>query len=331
MVQQLAQMAAQNPPQTDAGQAILQQLTSEEQQQIITNAAETYNLAKDLDDGLQKEIGQEVYTGYNDDNESRSEWLDEHTFWLALYMQQDYADNSDSERSWGATESIPILTEACDQFQTRTYKAMFPNDSFVSAIPMRRTPNDEASLEDRAGRIGHHMSYQLGFEDRAYKQDKDALFLGMAVHGSFFTKTYFNESTRRFKVDNIRPTDFVVNYHVGPTRLESLRRKTHIIYSTVGETQDLVTKGYLTTAASPAQYEDRSPYNVKVDETQGLAQASYSSIKRDAPAVLLEQHFYLDLDDSGLYRPYIATICAASRKLLRLVVGYDCDPLGNAY
>lgn len=322
-------MAAENPPQTDQGKALLQQLTAEEQQQVITNAAETFNLAQSMDEGLQKDIAQEVYKGYGDDNDTRTEWLDQHTFWLSLYMQQDYAENSDSERSWGATESIPILAEACDQFQTRTYKAMFPNDSFVSAVPMRRTPNDEVSLEERAERIGHHMSYQLGFEDRNFKQDKDALFLGVAVHGSFFTKTYFNDRKRRFQVDNIRPTDLVVNYNVGPTRIEDLRRKTHIRYSTIGETEDWVRQGFFSQPAMAAQYEDKSPYNVKVDETQGLAPNSYTSIKRDAPAVLLEQHLYLDLDDTGIYKPYIATICAASRRLLRLTVGYECDPVGN--
>lgn len=330
MAGQLGQLAAENLPQTDAGREILDQLTQIEQQQVIINAAETYNLIQDItDEGLLKEIGQEVKNGFKDDNESRSEWLDQHTFWLSLYMQQDYAENSDAERSWGATESLPILTEACDQFQTRTYKAMFPNDTFVSALPMRRTPNDEQALEDRAERIGHHMSYQLGFEDRSYKQDKDALFLGAAVHGSFFTKTYFNAKKRRFKVDNIRPTDLIVNYNVGPTRIEDLRRKTHVIYTTVGATQDLVNQGYFTQPAMAAQQEDKNPYNVKVDETQGLSQPQNTSIKRDAPAMLLEQHFYLDMDDSGVYKPYIATICAASRRLLRLTIGYEADPQGT--
>lgn len=325
----MAQMVAENPPQTDSGKQILDALAQAEQQETIINAAETYNLAQDMEPGLLDEIGQEVHKGYSDDSETRTEWLDQHTFWLALYMQQDYADNSDAERSWGATESIPILAEACDQFQTRTYKAFFPNDSFVSAVPMRRTPDDEAELEDRAERIGHHMSYQLGFEDRAYKQDKDALFLGVAVHGSFFTKTYFNAKKKRFKTDNIRPTDLVVNYNVGPVRMEDLRRKTHIRYSTIGETEDLKNNGFFISAASAAQYENENPYNVKVDETQGLAPSSNNSIKRDAPAVLLEQHAYFDLDGSGSYKPYIATICAASRKLLRLTVGYECDPMGN--
>lgn len=327
----MAQAIAQDPPQTELGQQIVKALTEAEQQEVITNAAETYNLAQDMDDGLVKEIGQEVHIGFEDDESSRTEWLDQHTFWLSLYMQQDYAENSDAERSWGATESLPVLTESCDQFQTRTYKTFFPNDTFVSAIPMQRSVQNWEQLEERAERIGHHMSYQLGFKDRSYKQNKDALFLGVATHGSFFTKTYPNVSANKatFKVDNVRPTDLIVNYNVGPVRIEDLRRKTHVIYTTVGATQDLVNKGYFTQPAMPSQQKGKTPYNVKVDETQGLTEPTSTKIKRDAAAVLLEQHFYLDLDGDGNYKPYIATVCAASRRTLRLTIGYEADPKGN--
>lgn len=322
-------MVAQDPPQTDEGQQILEALTEAEQQETVTNAAETYNLAQDMDEGLLTEVGQEVHKGFEDDESTRTDWLDQHTFWLSLYMQADYAENSDAERSWGATESLPVLMESCDQFQTRTYKTFFPNDTFVSAIPMQRSVQNWEQLEERAERIGHHMSYQLGFKDRSYKQDKDALFLGVATHGSFFTKTYYHADRKQFKVDNVRPTDLVVNYNVGPCRIEDLRRKTHVIYTTVGATQDLVNKGYFSQPAMPSQQKGKTPYNVKVDETQGLNEPSSTKIKRDAPAVLLEQHFYLDIEGKGDYKPYIATVCAASRRTLRLSIGYEADPQGN--
>lgn len=322
-------MAAEDPPQTEQGQQIIQALTQEEQTQIIINAAETFNLADKLDDGMLREIGQEVHNGFQSDNDSRAHWLDQHTFWLSLYMQNDYAENADAERSWGATESMPVLTEACDQFQTRTYKTFFPNDTFVSAIPMRRNPNDEKSLEDRAERIGHHMSYQLGFRDRSYKQDKDALFLGTAVHGSFFTKTYFSDKKRGPKIENVRPTDLVVNYHTGPIRLEDLRRKTHIIYSTVGDSQEKVLKKFFTQPAVASLHDSNNPYNVKVDEAQGLSAPSNYNIKRDRPAVYLEQQLYLDLDGEGIFLPYVATVCAASKRVLRLAINYEADNLGK--
>lgn len=294
----------------------------------IINASETYNLAKDLDTDLLREVGQEVMQGFKSDDESRSEWLEEHTFWLALYMQQDYAENSDPERSWGATESVPILTEACDQFQSRTYKIFFPNDTFVSAVPMRRTAKDRKILEARADKIGKHMSYQLGFQDRAYRMDKDALFLGTAVHGSFFTKTYFNERLKRFKVDNVRPTDLVVNYNVGPVRIEDLRRKSHIIYTTVGQAAEAATNGYLIEGTKPGKAEFNENYNLRVDEVQGLSRPN-AFIKRDAQSVLIEQHVYLDLEDSGIFHPYIVTVDAADGSVKRLTIGYESDPQGK--
>lgn len=310
-------------------QQIIQVLTAHEQEQQLIHAAEHYNLALNLDENQLRTIGQEVYAGFESDEDSRAEWLDDHAFWLSLYMQQDYAETSDPERDWGATESLPILTEGCDQFQSRTYKTFFPQETFISALPMRKNKQNRKMLEERAKRIGDHMSYQLGQKDRSYKDDKDALFLGVAVHGSFFTKTYFSDKTLAPKIENIRPTDFVVNYTVGPCKIEDLRRKTHIIYTTVGETQDMVNNGFLIEPAKPSQQEGKSVYNVKVDESQGLTQGGQSSIKRDSPAVLLEQHFYLDLDGNNEYRPYIAIICAASKSLLRLTIGYEADPKGN--
>lgn len=325
----MQQMAGGAPPEDP--QAIIQQLAEAEQADQVKHAAENYNLAQDMDDGFIDEIGQEVHNGFSDDDGSRTDWLDQHAFWLSLYMQQDYAENADPERSWGATESIPILTEACDQFQSRTFKTFFPQDTFVSASPMRKRKEDREMLEERAKRIGDHMSYQLGFKDRTYKENKDALFLGVAVHGSFFTKTYFDEKTYSPRIDNVRPTDLIVNYNVGPARMQDLRRKTHVIYTTVGETEDLVKKGFFIQAAKPAQQEETVSgiYNIRVDETQGLKQNNYSRIKRDAQAILLEQHFFLDLDGTGNYRPYIGILCAASKRLLRLTVGYEADPTGN--
>lgn len=326
LLNEAAQEISLNPPQDDRGEQVVIGLAQAELAGRVKNASETYNLAQDLDGDLLREIGQEVWNGFDDDEKSRTDWLGDHAFWLSLYMQKDYAENADPDRSWGATESIPILTEACDQFQSRTYKIFFPNDTFVSAIPMRKTVDDRQALEDRADRIGRHMSYQLGYQDRSYRMDKDALFLGTAVHGSFFTKTYFSQKKKRFQVDNVRPTDLVVNYTVGPVRMEDLRRKTHIIYSTVGATEELVNDGFFLEAAKPCDSKIDDKYNLVVNETQGLTKPN-SSIKRDEQAILLEQHCYLDLGD-GLYHPYIATICAASHRVLRLTIGYEADQQG---
>jgi len=328
ILNEAAQSVVDEPPETIQEQQVVEGLAQAELVGRVRNAAETYNLAQDLDDKLLREIGEECYNGFKDDEDSRAEWLDLHTFWLSLYTQTDYAENSDADRDWGSTESVPILTEGCNQFQARTYKAFFPQDTFVSAIPMRKTVGDRKKLEARADRIGDHMSWQLGFQDRNYKQDKDALFLAVPMHGSFFTKTYFSEKLKRFKVDNVRPTDLVINYNVGPIRIEDVRRKSHIIYTTVGETEEAARNGYLIDPATACEHQNgQSVYNVKVDESQGITPGN-ASLKKDKPAILVEQHVYLDLDDNG-YKPYIVTFDLASHRVKRMTIGYEADQQGN--
>lgn len=245
-------------------------------------------------------------------------------------MQTDTAQSGDDERDWGSTESVPILTEASDQFQSRTYKAFFPNETFVSAVPVAHTldPQKRQMSEDRADRVGRHLSWQLGIKNKNYKKDKRALFLGVAVHGSFFTKTYFDVQKTITCIDNVRPTDLVVNYNVGPKRIEDVRRKSHIIYTTVGETQRLVDKEFFSSAARASYGVGKTPYDRAVDESQGL-NPTYSTVKKDQEATIVEQQFYYSIEDNGLFVPFLGTIDLASGKLLRLVIDYEADPQGN--
>lgn len=328
---QMVQNAVQNPPQTDEGQQLLNGFTGAEQDVQVNNASEYYNLAQDLPTDKQSEIGKEIKNGYQDDDSSRSDWLDMHTFWLSLYMQTDAMQNAVEDRDWGATESIPILTESANQFQGRTFKTFFPQPEFISAKVLQHTldPVKQQNQDDRADRIGRHMSWQLGVQNKYYKKDKSGLFLGVAVHGSFFTKTYFDaQKTKKPKIQNIRPTDLVINYNIGSIRIEDVRRKSHVIYSTVGECQQYVQDGYFSQAALGGDGDSRSQYNVAVDEAQGLTPGQVT-VKRDRPVTLIEQHFYLDLEDNGNYLPYIGTIELSTGRLLRLTLGYESDPMGN--
>lgn len=327
----LAENASAIPPETEEGRQLLQEFTGAEQQVQVTLSSENYNLAEGIPEEKAKEIANEIKQGYEDDKSSLSEWEDMHAFWLSLYMQTDYAENSSPDRDWGATESIPILTEACNQFQSRTYKTFFPQQEFVSAKVIQHTldPIKQKLLSDRAERIGRHMSWQLGIKDKNYRKDKSALFLGVGVHGSFFTKTYFDTfKKKRPVIENVRPTDLVVNYHCGPIRIEDVSRKSHIINTTLGKTEQLFHKGFFSREARPGYNESSSVYNLRVNESMGITEPKVS-IRRDEPTTLIEQHFYLDIDDTGEFLPYIGTIDLSSGRLLRLTIGYDADPMGK--
>lgn len=326
----MAQHAAKSPPQTEQGQQFLSDFTDAEQAVRLRKASQYYNIAQDLDEDQLSKIGHEIKKGFEDDHRSRFDWLSMHEFWLRLYMQTDAAVTMDAERSWGSTESIPILTEACDQFQGRSYKAFFPNETFISAVPVSHTkdPEKRKANEERADRIGRHMSWQLGIKNKNYKKDKNALFLGVCVHGSFFTKTYFNPKKKQVCIDNVRPTDLVINYNVGPKRIEDVLRKSHIIYTTVGDTENMARDGYFIEPAKGSYGAGSTTYNQAVDESQGLIKGQ-NLIKRDKDVILVEQQFYYDVDNSGNYLPYLGTIDLSSGKLLRLSIDYEADSNGN--
>jgi hypothetical protein len=324
----LAQAVAKNPPKTEEGQQLVKDVTKAEQKVTVKQSSAYFNLVDSLEEGKAREIAKEIQLGFKTDEESRKEWLDMHEFWLRLYMQTDSAQNSDPERSWGATESIPILTEACDQFQGRTYKAFFPSKQFVGAVPTRHTLNPQLRKADRerSERISRHMSWQLGSQNKNFRKDKRALFLAAAVHGSFFTKTYFDILKNIPRVDNVRPVDLVIDHQVGPRRIEEVRRKSHKIYTTVGDTEVMVQKGFLFKSAEPNMGGDDN-YNTAVNEAEGTRQGIIQ-IKRCQPTILVEQQFYLDIDDSNQFLPYIGTIDLARGELLRLCIDFDATPEG---
>lgn len=326
----MGQALAQNPPNTQKGTSFVKDVANAEQNARVQRSSEYYNLVESLDPAVVKSIGKEIFDGYKTDDESRKNWLEMHEFWFRLYMQTDSAVLVDADRDWGATESVPVLMESCDQFQSRCYKAFFPNQTFVSAAPIAHTndPEKHKMLADRAERVGRHMSWQLGIKNKNYRKDKRALMLGVALHGSFFTKTYFNTENNSVCVDNIRPTDLVVNYNVGAIRMEDLRRKSHVIYTSVGAVQDLYNKKWLSDTVKPNMSGSQTQYNSAVDEADGLV-AAYARSKRDQPVILIEQQFYYDIENNGNYLPYIGTIDGNNGKLLRLTIDYDADPQGN--
>lgn len=97
---------------------------------------EMVNLAFLLPQTELDNLAREVIDDYEVDLQSRTAWDEQHKLWTELYYQTDYAATTESmdDRLWGATESMPILTEAANQFAARGRKTFFPTRDFISAI-----------------------------------------------------------------------------------------------------------------------------------------------------------------------------------------------------
>ena len=277
------------------------------------------NIAKNLDEKERTDIALEVIEDFRRDNESRSAWLDMHASWMRLYYQRDKPVN----RPWSGSsdESVPILTEACTQFQARAYKAFFPGRKIVSAIPV---VGQGRELLQRADRIGKHFSWQLTVQDRTYKKNKDSLLLSVPLHGSFFTKTWHDPTFRKNMVENVRAEDLVVPYGVGPRSIEDLERKTQIVILPEGRARDLFTAEWFSEMPEIYSTPDDRPTTTAQDAAQGLTAPSEVKECR-----IYECHKLLDLDEDGFMEPYIIWVDAQSQKMLRMSVRWEVDEVGQ--
>lgn len=281
---------------------------------------ELINLAPELEPDELKTIGRKVYEAFTEDDQSRQEHMDKHAKWLELYYQTDKAE---TPLFMGASDdSVPLMANACNQFQARAYKAFFPNRNFVAAEPKTDTSEEEYN---RAERVGKHMSYQLTVKQKEYRQDKNSMFLAVALNGSDFSKTYYDPIRRMNVVERVPIQDFVVPYGKGPRRIEDLERMTHVIDMSVNYSKKLAKIGFFTSEIKPnyTGSDSSSALQEAQDDAMGLSETqSY----REEFGTVLEQHVYLDLDEDGIDEPYVVWYDMGSQEVKRIQVCWEVDP-----
>jgi hypothetical protein len=318
---------------------------------------EFVNLAEEMEEEDLKALAERAIEEYEADMESRSEWSNIHEFFAKLYYQTDYAVTSQTneDRSWGSTESIPVLTEAVNQFASRSSKGFFGNRDFVSVLPVslgklkdgEELPDLATAREmmkevrDQAKRVAKHMNYQLTVENTNYRLGKKAVFIGSAIHGSHFVKTYWDVELNRPACDNVRAVDLVVPYNVGPIDIEKVPRKTHRIFTNRLATEMLKRRGFYMEAAEPLDNLDEvmSEVDKAAAEQDGLSSEQNNATKDNHAEIclVLEQHRFWEIPDpqskkdaaAKLIVPVIVWVDYASRKVLRLAIRYETDAAGT--
>jgi len=282
---------------------------------------ELVNLAAKLDEKELTAIANECMEGYKEDVQSRTEWDMMHEDWVNIFYQKDKPINPPWTGS--STESLPLLAEACTQYSARAKQALFPAREFIKVIP---TGKVDAEAKERAERVQTHLVWQcMVLNKRTYKRDKFRLLLGHSLHGSYFTKTWWNPVKSKWVCENVPPDCLVVNYGTGPRDIEDVERKTQIIPLSLNRTRILASKGYFLTEFEPYQGDITG-----VQKAQNEAQGTSEPYRLDDRNCLaLEQHTFLDLDKDGIAEPYIVTLDAQAEKVQRISIRYDVDEIGR--
>lgn len=252
------------------------------------------NIVTLLDEDKLDEISNQVFRGYEIDEQSRYEWVQ------IVEQAMDIAKQIMKKKSfpWENASNIkfPLITQASIDYASRTMPEIIQNDRVVKAVVIGA--DKDKKKYDRANRISTFMSYQLMEQSMGWEDGTDMLLQVLPVLGTVFKKTYYDEIEKYNCSEMCIPDRIVINYDT--QSLEKARRITHRI--TLYE-NDIIER-------------QRMGLFCECD----MALLSSENLQDvDAGKEFLEQHCYLDLDNDKYKEPYIVTIHKVSKKIMRIV------------
>lgn len=282
------------------------QMTEEAPSQDIETILQNQNLAEEMDEDQLTKIGEQVRRGFEQDFETRSEWDVEYEKWIDLAKQIRTAKTY----PWPGASNVkyPLLSTAAMQFAARAYPSLVPSNGEVVKTGVIGKDADAAKYE-KAERVSKFMSYQVMHDMDGWEEDMDKMLMMLPVVGTIFKKTYFDKSRDKIVSKVILPKNLVVNYWA--KSLEECERISEIIFM------------------SPRLLKERQNQKLFLDIDLGEPRLPETSgdvtIDETTPYELVEQHTFLDLQDTGYALPYIVTFERFSGKVLRVVARFDID------
>lgn len=296
-------------PQEDSIESYLDQALSD------TNLAKKLRNKKTKDGTLLLDvIGEEVYSGWDKDEESRRGWLDRNNEWLKLAVLVT------EKRSfpWPNSSNVkyPLLATAAMQFSARAYPALVPADGqVVKAKVYPKDPTGE--LNKKGSLIGKHMSHQVMHEMPCWEEDMDKVLNVMAISGICFKKTYHDSGLGVHHSHIVYPENLCINYWA--KNLEKAYRKTEILYYTENDYIEKVNNNEeFLQIDLPTQSNDPDAKTERI-----ATQTQASDADKSTPYTFLAQHTFWDLDDDGYEEPYIITINKDTKKVVRIIARWD--------
>lgn len=269
---------------------------------------QSQNIAEDLDDDLLNTIGSDVERDYRTDKQSREEWerSSERSMKVALQVREpkNYPFKNASNIKY------PLVTVAALQFGARAYPAIVDGSRIVKAQVLGK--DEDGSKRAKADRVSQHMSWQLLEQMEEWEEDTDVLIHHLPIVGCAFRKVWRSAELRRNKAEMIPAIHLVVNNKV--RNLAEAPRITHELFLYPQDIEDRKRVGTFLDIDLPAP-------------TGGDGEDRPASDDEDAPHKFLEQHRYMDLDDDGYREPYIVTVHADSRQVVRIVANYSVDDI----
>jgi len=282
----------------------------EEEEIIVTE--HQVNLAEVIDPSSLQTLASELVDAFEQDKDSRKDWLDVFTKGLELLGIK----TEEREEPFPGATGVhhPLLSEAVTQFQAQAYKELLPSGGPVKTRVMG---NESPEAMDQSQRVKEFMNYQITEVMQEYDPEMDSLLFYLPLAGSAFKKVYYDNLLGRATSRLVKAEDLVVAYET--TDLETSPRFTHVISMTGNDLKKLQMNGtyrdvQIGEAGVDLEYNEAKE---KIDELQGIQPplADYNEYS------VLELHVNLelpDIDNYGFAVPYIVTILEDSDEILSI-------------
>ena len=263
----------------------------------IEDLVRSANIAEELDSQVLSKIAIEVINGYDIDESSRADWLEQNN--NAMKVAKQVMEKKTFPWANSANVKYPLIAQAGLQFAARAYPELIKGSKVVQCKVTGADP--EGLKKQRADRVSDHMSFQLIEQMSEWEEEFDKLLHALPVLGCVFRKTFYDPVLQRNRSDLCLPSDVVVN-HDTTRDLDSCRRITHKITLYRNEVIERERVGLFSE-----------------DSTESLEKDT----GEDKPHEFLEQHCWMDLDGDDYDEPYVVTVSRFNQKVYRIVARYD--------
>jgi hypothetical protein len=276
------------------------------------------NLAEIMDSGALAELVGELVGDYDEDVNSRKDWIQTYVDGLELLGMKV----EDRTEPWPGACGVyhPLLSEALVKFQAETMTETFPAQGPVkSQIIGKETPEKR----DAARRVQDDMNYQLTERMVEYRPEHERMLWGLGLSGNAFKKVYYDPSMRRQVSMYVPAEDVVVPY--GASNLETAERVTHVMRKTKNEMKKLQRGGFYSDVDLPEPSATMDEVEKKIAERMGFRAETDDRYKLLEMQVdlIIEDDKYRDEDDDEVALPYIVTIEKDSQTVLAIRRNWD--------
>jgi len=280
------------------------------------------NLAEELDEDVLAGIGDELLGDFEEDLNSRRDWMQTYVDGLELLGMKI----EERTEPWPGACGVyhPLLSEALVKFQSETMMETFPAQGPVKTKVIGKETPERIEV---ARRVKDDMNYQLTERMTEYRPEHERMLWGLGLSGNAFKKVYFDPSLGRQVSIFIPAEDVVVPY--GASNIDTTERVTHVMRKTQNEVKKLQAGGFYRDIELDEPQDTLDDVEKKIAETMGFSATTDDRYK------LLEMHGDLDLpgyedtdedgEPTGIGLPYVVTIEKSSGTVLAVRRNWNQD------